>query len=77
MPRVAVISPNPHDEIAGRHVARLEAHGAGVVLCGYLDPLPLPLDAVFVFGPFGTLAPLIRQLRSIAAEGSEIALTVD
>lgn len=67
MPRVAVITPDPDDEIAARHVSRLEAHGAGVVQCGYLEPLPLPLDAVFVFGPFGTLAPLICQLEAMEA----------
>jgi hypothetical protein len=63
MPRVAVISPTPDDEIAARHVARLEARGAEVTVSGYLDPLPGSPDTIFVFGPFGTLAPLIRQLN--------------
>jgi hypothetical protein len=65
MTRVAVIHPIVGDEIAARHAARLEAAGAEVLPSGYMDPLPQPLDAVFVYGPFGSLAPLIRQLDEI------------
>ena len=65
MPGVAVISPSPDDEIAARHVSRLKSHGARVMLSGYLEALPGSPDTIFVFGPFGTLAPLIQQLREI------------
>ena len=75
MPQVAVISPVPGDEIAARHVARLAAHGAKVTVSGYLDPLPGHADAIFVFGPFGTLAPLIRQLDG-CEPGSRPALVL-
>ena len=63
MVRVAVIHPEAGDEIAARHAARLKAAGAEVLPAGYLDPLPDPVDALLVYGPFGSLAPLIRQLH--------------
>ena len=62
--RTAIVEWAPGDELVGLIAGELTRLGHSVTKLPPAAPLPSDLEMLWVFGPFGTIAPLMAQLNA-------------
>jgi len=63
--RMGIVYWQPDDGIAPLFAAAFQSEGCQTIPLPPADPLPPDVQAVFVYGPFGSLVPLASQLRDM------------